>query len=204
MRINSINNFAATPNFAGSVKTLPAILKDKCRSEMQKSCSYPYITLNGTINILKNIIENFGTVIENEVYRGACPTLEGLKALAKKGIKVIIDLRHDAPASYKKQVLSLGMQYINLPSYIPEYISHTLKNHEEIVKAINSTNGPVFIHCDGGCIRTGVQAALCQILKNGVREQTAFENAKEHDSTGYVVIQLEGILNEIHNGCLFA
>lgn len=171
----------------------------------------PCTNFNNTTSILKKIknlstviklkyingIKNFGTVIENKVYRGACPTIKELKALAKRGA-VIVDLRHDAPKEYKEQVLALGMEYINLPSYTPEETYHILNSYRRLDKIIKREKKLVFIHCGGGSIGTGKLVALYKIL-NGAAKKTAFINLRKHGGTDFEVYQVGNILNKLSN-----
>jgi hypothetical protein len=58
---------------------------------------------------------NFHCVNEN-LYRGAHPTAEGLHSLVKLGVKTVIDLRgFDSNAWEQRRVTALGMQYLHFP-----------------------------------------------------------------------------------------
>src|ERR1700683_2155141 len=61
-------------------------------------------------------IENFYQVDQN-VYRGAQPTDDGFKYLAKIGVKTVIDLREadQRAKSEETAVTAAGMKYINVP-----------------------------------------------------------------------------------------
>ena len=61
-------------------------------------------------------IGNFHQVNEH-VYRGAQPTEEGFKYLAKIGVKTILDLREndERTVGEKRMVAEAGMQYVNVP-----------------------------------------------------------------------------------------
>src|ERR1700677_241655 len=61
-------------------------------------------------------IENFYQVDQN-VYRGAQPTSDGFKYLAKIGVKIVIDLREADKRSKSEEtaVTAAGMKYINVP-----------------------------------------------------------------------------------------
>src|SRR5712692_4375815 len=61
-------------------------------------------------------IKNFYHVDEH-VYRGAQPTDEGFKYLAKIGVKMVIDLQeHDQRfIAEERTVTAGGMQYVNVP-----------------------------------------------------------------------------------------
>jgi protein tyrosine phosphatase (PTP) superfamily phosphohydrolase (DUF442 family) len=61
-------------------------------------------------------IHNFWQ-IDDHVYRGAQPTDEGFRNLAKLGIRTVIDLREvDARSTAEeKTVTSAGMRYLSVP-----------------------------------------------------------------------------------------
>jgi tyrosine-protein phosphatase SIW14 len=61
-------------------------------------------------------IDNFDQV-DDHVYRGAQPTEEGFKYLAKIGVKTVVDLRGNdrRTASEEKLVTGLGMQFVSVP-----------------------------------------------------------------------------------------
>lgn len=56
--------------------------------------------------------------VDEHVYRGALPTLEGLQALARTGIATVLDLRaaDERSGREEREVLALGMHYENVPN----------------------------------------------------------------------------------------
>src|SRR5260370_37356101 len=65
----------------------------------------------GDISGIKNLIQ-----VNEHSYRGAQPSQEGFKALAKMGIKTVIDLR-DKPSQLvaeKQTVEAAGMKYLSV------------------------------------------------------------------------------------------
>jgi protein tyrosine phosphatase (PTP) superfamily phosphohydrolase (DUF442 family) len=108
-------------------------------------------------------INNFYQVDEH-VYRGAQPTTEGYKYLAKIGVKTVLDLREDDERSSGERmvVTSLGMQYVNVPM-----TGLTPPTATEITKILalleDGTAGAVFVHCKSGADRTGVVIAAYRI-----------------------------------------
>ena len=63
-------------------------------------------------------IPNFGRVTPN-LYRGAVPSNEGIEALKKLGIDVVVDLRGGHNRNEEAAATQLGMQYISIPSHCP-------------------------------------------------------------------------------------
>jgi len=105
-------------------------------------------------------IPNFHEV-DSHVYRGAQPTEEGFKYLAKVGVKTVIDLRETDGRSRKeeKAVTAAGMKYINIPM-----TGLTPPSETEISRILDilesELGGPVFVHCKRGADRTGAVIAL--------------------------------------------
>jgi len=118
--------------------------------------------------------------VNDHIYRGAQPTGEGFKALAKMGIKTVIDLR-DKPAQAdeeKRLVESLGMKYISVPMNMH---SPTGDQIAKVLGVLNSNgSGPVFVHCLGGKDRTGVAIACYRIAHDGWDNQKALAEARVH------------------------
>ena len=108
-------------------------------------------------------INNFYQVDEH-VYRGAQPTVEGLNYLAKIGVKTVLDLREDdeRSAAEAQVVTSLGMQYVSVPM-----TGLTPPTEAEITRILalleDGTAGTVFVHCKRGADRTGAVIAAYRI-----------------------------------------
>jgi protein tyrosine phosphatase (PTP) superfamily phosphohydrolase (DUF442 family) len=100
-------------------------------------------------------VANFG-VVSTDVWRGAKPTPEGMRALAEAGVKTVIDLQQgdespDVPA---------GVRYVRLP------VSgwHTDRvDLDAVLHAIDENPKPVFIHCREGRDRTGLAVAAYRV-----------------------------------------
>jgi hypothetical protein len=63
-------------------------------------------------------IANFGEVTTT-LFRGAQPSHEGLEALAKMGIDIVVDARGNRTDSEGKEVGRLGMKYVAIPWHCP-------------------------------------------------------------------------------------
>jgi tyrosine-protein phosphatase SIW14 len=117
--------------------------------------------------------------VNDHIYRGAQPTPEGFKALAKMGIKTVVDLRDSRTlaADEKRLVESLGMQYISIPMRM------RTPADDEIAKALavlNSSSSPLFVHCLGGKDRTGTVIACYPIAHDRWDNRKAFDEAIGH------------------------
>ena len=123
-------------------------------------------------------ISNFRK-IDELVYRGAQPTDEGFRYLAKLGIKVILDLReHDERALAEERVVTAaGMRYINVPmtGMTPPTEAETTQDSGA---AGGPATGPVFVHCKRGADRTGAVIAAYRIDHDQWENARALEEAK--------------------------
>jgi tyrosine-protein phosphatase SIW14 len=104
-------------------------------------------------------INNFHEVNEH-VYRGAQPTVEGFSYLAKIGVKTVLDLRENGERSSREAALvtSLGMHYVNVPM-----AGLTPPARADITRILvlleDGSSGAVFVHCMHGADRTGAVIA---------------------------------------------
>lgn len=103
--------------------------------------------------------------IDGVLYRGAQPREQGFAHLKELGIATIVDLRSEDPgriAWERKQAVSLGMRFVNIPvggwsppsdEQVAQFLSF-LRDHP---------NQKVFVHCHFGDDRTGVFIAAYRI-----------------------------------------
>jgi tyrosine-protein phosphatase SIW14 len=123
-------------------------------------------------------IKNFHQLNE-QVYRGAQPTDEGLQYLAKIGVKTVIDLREaDERAQAEESVVTAaGMKYINVPM-----TGLTPPTQSEITRILeileDETAGAVFVHCKQGVDRTGAVIAAYRIDHDHWDNARALSEAK--------------------------
>ena len=117
--------------------------------------------------------------VDDHVYRGAQPSLDGLRNLAKLGVKIIVDLREagDRSLEEEKSVAAQGMSYFAVPMnglHAP--------SAETVLKVLDvledSAKGPVFVHCKRGADRTGTIIASYRIEHDHWENQKALEEAK--------------------------
>jgi tyrosine-protein phosphatase SIW14 len=123
-------------------------------------------------------VPNFHKV-NDKVYRGAQPSVEGFQGLAKIGIKTVIDLREADGRSLaeKKTVEAAGMHYVNVPMKgmhrpDPGDVAKVLAIFED------SGAGPVFVHCRRGADRTGTVVACYRISHDRWDNNRALGEAK--------------------------
>jgi tyrosine-protein phosphatase SIW14 len=125
-------------------------------------------------------LPNFHQINEN-LFRGGQPTTEGLKRLARLGVKTIINFRDRQENVMREKILteSMGLRFINLR------LSNWFKAKDSEIEAVlqeilKPENHPVFIHCKRGADRTGTIAAIYRMKFEGWTAKQANDEAKKH------------------------
>ncbi len=116
-------------------------------------------------------VKNFGEV-SGEVWRGGKPTREGMRWLGEREVKTIIDLQMEDESG---DVLE-GVRYVP--------IRCSLWHCDEVdvaavLKAIEESPKPVFIHCLQGRDRTGLAVAAWR-MKHGMSEEEAIAEMERY------------------------
>lgn len=123
-------------------------------------------------------VPNFHSV-NDHIYRGGQPTREGIKNLAKIGIRTVIDLRGGADRAEEKLVLAAGMRYAHVAMG-----AFSAPSEEQMVKVLDmlddATGSPVFIHCKRGSDRTGTVIACYRIRHDRWDNQKALSEARKN------------------------
>lgn len=119
-------------------------------------------------------IRNFSVVDAGRLYRGAAPTADGIRGLARMGMHTVVDLTvhgqypdkaepHDPDEA--RDVTGAGMAYVNIPMH--EW-APTDEGVQRFLKVSSDPhNQPVFVHCDAGRNRTGLMAAAWRLVYDG-------------------------------------
>ncbi len=108
-------------------------------------------------------VSRFGEVTPT-LYRGAQPTKEGFKGLAKIGINIVVDLR-GSRQSERKLVNGLGMRYVALPW---QCFSPRDEHFAQFLTLLRENPGKkVFVHCRVGDDRTGTDIAAYRMAEQG-------------------------------------
>jgi tyrosine-protein phosphatase SIW14 len=131
-------------------------------------------------------IPNFHQVNER-IFRGGQPSIEGWNSLAKMGVGTIIDLRREDEHSTQEEaraVEAAGMHYVNVPlngvvSPPPEKIAKIL--------ALLDSPGVVFVHCKRGADRTGAVIACYRIGHDHWDAKHALSEAKSYGMSMFQV-----------------
>jgi protein tyrosine/serine phosphatase len=123
-------------------------------------------------------ILNFGKITDN-LFRGAQPDAAALKRLKELGIKSIINLRSGkAGKAGVAQASMAGILCTNIPmSGMGRPSDQQVK---AVLAAIESLPGPLFIHCQHGCDRTGTIVACYRIQHDGWSSEEALREAERY------------------------
>src|SRR5258708_26291242 len=92
--------------------------------------------------------------VNDRLYRGAQPTIEGFQNLAKLGVKTVIDLREAGERSLTEQkvVEAAGMRYVSVP--MAGFQAPTASQIAKVFALFHDISaGPVFVHCRRGADR---------------------------------------------------
>ena len=118
--------------------------------------------------------------VDDGLYRGAQPTPAGMRELSTMGIKTVISLRNDSPATREERALAeqLGMRWVNLPMW---YFWRPSRAQIATFLAIASdpASRPVFMHCRQGQNRVGQMAAIYRIARQGWSPARAYAEGRE-------------------------
>jgi protein tyrosine phosphatase (PTP) superfamily phosphohydrolase (DUF442 family) len=123
-------------------------------------------------------LNNFQQVSDS-LCRGAQPSPDGFRELAKLGVHTVLDLRGAGGRSSTeaKLVHSLGMEYVNIP--LDGFKAPTPEEVSKVFAVLNDQNaGKVFVHCRRGADRTGTIFALYRIQHDHWTNQQALSEAK--------------------------
>jgi tyrosine-protein phosphatase SIW14 len=119
-------------------------------------------------------IPNFGKVTPN-LYRGGLPNNQGMQALQKLGVNVVVDMRgrnKDEEAVATK----LGMQYVAIPSHCPFPQDGTFAKFLKVIQ--DNPGKKVFVHCRLGDDRTGMAVASYRMADEGWSADEAMKEMK--------------------------
>jgi tyrosine-protein phosphatase SIW14 len=121
-------------------------------------------------------VGNFGEVTPT-LFRGAQPSREGLEALAKMGIDIVVDARGNRTDSEGKEVGRLGMQYVAIPWHCPFPNDDV---HVRFLKLLQENpRKRVFVHCRLGDDRTGMMIAAYRMAAQGWTAEEAMNEMQQ-------------------------
>jgi protein tyrosine/serine phosphatase len=140
----------------------------------------PWSTAAAAPEDQKNL-PNFQIVNDN-VLRGGQPSDDGIKLLAGRGIKTIVDLRREDEHSIVRErhlVEAAGMRFVSVP--MKGLMAPTEEQMTSVLRILNdSRQWPVFVHCRRGADRTGTVLACYRISHDSWNNEKALEEAKTY------------------------
>ena len=109
--------------------------------------------------------------VNARLYRGAQPTVEGIKELKKLGVKTIVGLRDKHS---DKDILGdskIAFEHIPIKTWDPE--------EKDVIRFLqivaDKSRQPVFVHCEHGADRTGTMCAIYRVAVDGWSKQQAID-----------------------------
>jgi protein tyrosine/serine phosphatase len=124
-------------------------------------------------------ILNFGK-IDDRLYRGAQPDAAAIARLKQLGVTTIINLRttKELWSAEAAAALSNSIVYTNIP--LEGMGRPAQADMARILSIINGAPGPVFVHCEHGCDRTGTVIACYRIQHDGWDAEAALKEANRY------------------------
>ena len=124
-------------------------------------------------------LPNFAEVSPN-LFRGGQPGVDGLEALKKMGVSVVIDMRGTKSSHEQLAVRKLGMEYIAIPWHCPFPSDGIFARFLKVIH--ERPKKKVFVHCRLGDDRTGMAIAAYRMANEG---WSANEALKEMEEFGF-------------------
>lgn len=116
--------------------------------------------------------------VNDQLYRSAQPTAEGMRNLKKMGIRTVVNLRSFHSDKDEIRDSGLAREHIRMKAWHPE--------EEDVVRflrVVTDTNRtPVLVHCMQGSDRTG---AMCAIYRVAVQGWTKEQAVREMTDGGF-------------------
>jgi uncharacterized protein (TIGR01244 family) len=130
-------------------------------------------------NLKVSGITNFARV-NDRLFRGAQPDGDGMKSLARLGVKTIINLRmtNDVWSAEEAAARAAGITYTNVP--MSGISRPTDEQVEKVLSIIQTGPHPVFVHCQHGADRTGSIIACYRVRHDKWPSKQALLEARQH------------------------
>jgi tyrosine-protein phosphatase SIW14 len=120
-------------------------------------------------------LPNFGEVTPN-LFRGGQPGVDGLEALEKMGVSIVVDMRGSKSLHEETVVSQLGMQYVAIPWHCPFPSDPVFARFLKLVQ--DNPGKKIFVHCRLGDDRTGMAIAAYRMAEEGWSANEALAEMK--------------------------
>ena len=125
-------------------------------------------------------LPGFAEVSPN-LFRGGQPGADGLEALKKMDVAIIVDMRGGRSKHEEAAVHKLGMRYVSIPWHCPFPHDETFARFLRLIQENRSKK--VFVHCRLGDDRTGLAVAVYRMADDGWSAEEAMSEMKEFGFT---------------------
>ena len=119
--------------------------------------------------------------VDDKLYRGAQPTVDGCHELKRLGIKTVVNLRRSDTDA--QGIDETKLDYEDIP------VAHYDATEDEIVRfnkiVTDRERTPVFVHCLSGANRTGMIVAIYRVVVGGWTIDEALKEMREGDYGSY-------------------
>jgi protein tyrosine phosphatase (PTP) superfamily phosphohydrolase (DUF442 family) len=131
-------------------------------------------------------IQNFDRV-DQHLYRGAQPNALSIARLKQLGVRTVLNLRwHTEIWPAEKEVVTRnGLKYESIP--IRGFQGPKDQDIAKALQIIQTDPGPVYVHCQYGCERTGAIVACYRIKRYGWPSEQALAEARIYGMSGWAL-----------------
>ena len=127
-------------------------------------------------------LPNFAEVTPR-LYRGGQPGADGLAALKKMGVDIIVDMRGGGSSHEEAAATKLGIQYISIPWHCPFPSDEPFAHFLRVIR--DNPDKKIFVHCRLGDDRTGMAIAAYRMAEE---DWTAEEALNEMRAFGFSTV----------------
>ena len=125
-------------------------------------------------------LPNFGEVTAS-LFRGGQPGVDGLEALEKMGVSIVVDMRGSKSSHEETAVSRLGMQYVAIPWHCPFPADPVFARFLKLIQ--DNPGKKIFVHCRLGDDRTGMAIAVYRMAEEGWSADEALAEMKRFGFT---------------------